>query len=78
LKGCYNDPRTKLTEGDKKAIEDFKQYLQEKKDKRDQCGCHKKCTTLEHECEKPCEWPKCLTPEEHDELLKSISPEDFA
>lgn len=44
-------------------------------DKRDECGCHKGCTTLPHECEKPCEWPSCLTPEESAELVEKISKE---
>jgi len=42
------------------------------KDKRDECGCHRECTTLEHECENPCIWPNCLTPEEHEELADEI------
>ncbi len=33
-------------------------------DKRDECGCHRECTTLEHSCENPCQWPNCLNPEE--------------
>jgi hypothetical protein len=38
------------------------------KDKREECGCHKGCTMLPHECEKPCSWPKCLTEEEAKQL----------
>ncbi len=38
------------------------------KDKRLECGCHKQCTVLPHECEKPCVWPMCLTEDEEKEL----------
>lgn len=37
-------------------------------DKRDECGCHKRCIVLPHDCEKKCVWPNCLTEEEHAEL----------
>lgn len=47
------------------------------KDKRDECGCHRECVTFDHFCDQPCEWPKCLTPEEHDELAASITDEDW-
>lgn len=55
--------------------------MTEKRDKRDECGCHKECTYVLHECEKPCRWPDCMTPEEEAELLDSLSfelegPED--
>lgn len=30
-------------------------------DKRDECGCHRTCTVLPHDCEVPCHWPSCLT-----------------
>lgn len=33
-------------------------------DKRDECGCHRTCTVLPHECAVPCVWPSCLTDEE--------------
>lgn len=42
------------------------------RDKRDECGCHRECTVLEHECEHPCEWPSCLTDEEQAELAADI------
>lgn len=42
------------------------------KDKRDECGCHKGCTTLPHKCEKPCTWPDCLTDEESAELCREL------
>jgi hypothetical protein len=41
-------------------------------DKRDECGCHRDCTTEPHECEKPCRWPDCLTEAEHAELVQGI------
>jgi hypothetical protein len=37
-------------------------------DKRDECGCHRECTTLPHHCERPCVWPSCLTEAEHLQL----------
>jgi hypothetical protein len=40
--------------------------------KPDECGCHPGCTVLPHDCEKPCEWPSCLTPEEEAELAADI------
>lgn len=46
-------------------------------DKRDECGCHRTCMVLEHDCVKPCVWPKCLTPEEHQVLKDSITEEDW-
>lgn len=42
------------------------------RDKRDECNCHRDCTVLSHACEKPCRWPDCLTPEEHEELLAEL------
>lgn len=42
------------------------------KDKRDECGCHRGCVTLPHECEHPCVWPKCLTKSEEAELIKDL------
>ena len=42
-------------------------------DKRDECGCHKDCTYVDHECPNPCWWPSCLTREESDELTEEIS-----
>lgn len=41
-------------------------------DKCDECGCHKGCTVLPHECEKPCRWPNCLTEEEQRQLADEI------
>lgn len=35
------------------------------KDKRDECGCHRECTTLDHPC-------GCLTPEEEAELIDKL------
>lgn len=43
-------------------------------DKRDECGCHRECIMLPHECDKPCVWPECLTVDEHAQLL--VSPEE--
>ena len=45
------------------------------KDKRDECGCHRGCTTLPHDCAHPCRWPACLTPEETAELLEDLRNE---
>jgi hypothetical protein len=45
------------------------------KDKRDECGCHKGCTMLAHECNKKCVWPDCLTEREHQELLAYMNVE---
>lgn len=48
-------------------------------DKRDECGCHRDCTVEmfgpQHECEKPCRWPGCLTEEEHAELCAGLERE---
>lgn len=41
-------------------------------DKRDECGCHRECVTLPHDCAKPCRWPDCLTDEERDELDRQL------
>jgi hypothetical protein len=46
-------------------------------DKRDECGCHKGCTTLPHACEVPCRWPSCLTDAEHAELVADIIRDDL-
>lgn len=43
------------------------------KDKTKECGCHEGCETTPHYCEKACEWPACLTPDETQELLKEIN-----
>lgn len=43
-----------------------------KHDKREQCGCHKRCTVLPHDCENPCVWPDCLTEEEHKQLCDEV------
>lgn len=42
------------------------------KDKRDECGCHRECTMLPHECTKPCEWPSCLTDTEQQQLCDDL------
>jgi hypothetical protein len=44
-------------------------------DKRDECGCHKGCTVLPHECEVPCRWPDCLTPQEQEQLAEELRQE---
>jgi hypothetical protein len=46
-------------------------------DQRIKCGCHRKCTVLEHECENPCIWPKCLTPEEAKAELEALREEEW-
>lgn len=43
-----------------------------KPDKRDECGCHKGCTMLPHDCEKPCTWPDCLTEAEQQKLADDV------
>lgn len=43
------------------------------KDKRDECGCHRECHSRPHWCEKPCQWPDCLTDAEHGELLAEVA-----
>ena len=42
------------------------------KDKHDECGCHRGCVTLPHECAKPCVWPGCLTADEVEELDRQL------
>lgn len=44
-------------------------------DKREVCDCHRDCTVLPHECEKPCRWPACLTPEGERELMDELEAE---
>lgn len=41
-------------------------------DKRDECGCHPGCTMLPHTCDKPCEWPSCLTETEQQQLAGEV------
>lgn len=41
-------------------------------DARDACGCHRECTTYDHECDVPCQWPSCLSEAEQQELADSI------
>lgn len=41
-------------------------------DKRDECGCHRTCSLLEHSCEVPCVWPSCLTELESRELVREL------
>lgn len=43
------------------------------KDKRDECGCHRECIVLPHDCDKPCVWPQCLTEEETAEVLRDLN-----
>jgi hypothetical protein len=40
------------------------------RDKRDECGCHRECTTLPHACAVPCRWPDCLTEAERFQLCE--------
>ena len=42
------------------------------RDKRDQCGCHRECEWLLHQCDNPCRWPTCLTEGEHGQLLETL------
>ncbi|WP_432112792.1 hypothetical protein [Streptomyces sp. S1] len=44
-------------------------------DKRDECECHRECSTEQHPCEKPCRWPGCLTDAEADELAAKVMKE---
>jgi hypothetical protein len=44
-------------------------------DKRDECGCHRECTTLPHDCAHPCSWPSCLTEAEHEQLADEVMAE---
>lgn len=44
-------------------------------DKRDECGCHRGCTTLPHQCTDPCRWPDCLTDEESQQLADECMSE---
>lgn len=44
-------------------------------DKRDECGCHRECTTLPHQCDRPCSWPNCLTEAEHRQLCDELDQE---
>lgn len=45
------------------------------KDKRDECGCHRACITVAHECDRPCVWPTCLTPEEQQREADELETE---
>lgn len=47
------------------------------RDKRDECGCHRGCTTDPHDCERPCRWPDCLTDAEHTALVEEIVIDDL-
>lgn len=47
-------------------------------DKRDECGCHRDCTTLPHDCDVPCRWPNCMTEGEHQELVDQLRREGIA
>jgi hypothetical protein len=41
-------------------------------DKRNECGCHRDCMQLPHECPVPCRWPDCLTSDETAQLVREI------
>jgi hypothetical protein len=41
-------------------------------DKREECACHRGCSTEPHTCCRPCVWPNCLTAQESDELMKHL------
>lgn len=43
----------------------------------DECGCHPGCTTLPHECEKPCTWPKCMSEAETAEFIAEMERDGF-
>jgi hypothetical protein len=45
------------------------------KDQRDECRCHRECTVLPHECEKPCIYPDCLNEAEVKALLLDMQGE---
>lgn len=45
-------------------------------DKRDECGCHRECTNLPHECDRKCVWPSCLTEAEYQQLLDELAADD--
>lgn len=44
-------------------------------DKRVECGCHWQCVMEPHDCDRPCEWPDCLTEAERGELLDELERE---
>lgn len=43
------------------------------KDKREECGCHRECSTQPHACAVPCRWPACLNAAETAELAQDIA-----
>ena len=47
------------------------------KDKRDECGCHRECAWLPHDCEVKCRWPGCFTPEELQQLADDVIADNF-
>ena len=47
------------------------------KDKRDECGCHRGCTVLPHDCAVPCRWPDCLTEAEQAELCAEVMRDEL-
>jgi hypothetical protein len=47
-------------------------------DKPDECGCHRGCTTLPHDCANPCQWPTCLTEAEAQQLADDVMAEEAA
>jgi hypothetical protein len=42
-------------------------------DKRDECGCHRDCGYEPHQCQRPCQWPACLTDAEHEALCAELA-----
>lgn len=44
-------------------------------DQRDRCGCHRECSMLPHDCERPCRWPDCLSAAESQALADEIDAE---
>lgn len=47
-------------------------------DKRDECGCHRDCTVLPHDCDHPCIWPDCLSEAEHQTLRDELEADTRA
>lgn len=42
------------------------------KDKRLECGCAESPNHIPYDGAKPCDWPACLTEQEHTELLDEL------
>lgn len=49
--------------------------MSDRRDKRDECGCHRECWMELHDCDRPCIWPGCLSDAEHAELLAELRVE---